>query len=117
MENKEWNLIDLHIHSFAGVDRKGKKDNVVFSYLDFAKIFKNHSLKLISTLGHNKFDLSNYLLCKYISNIYGCNDLPGVELDTNIDDKNELHIVCIFDGKLQKLMNFANIINSKSIEM
>ena len=79
MIEKGWNAVDLHMHTFIGIDGRGNKDNVIFTYCLFEEKIRKHNLKLIATLGHNKIDLVNLSLCKYICKINDCNVLPSVE--------------------------------------
>lgn len=108
-----WNAIDLHMHTFVGIDGRGEKDTVCFTYQIFEEKIRNHELKLIAPLGHNKIDLVNLLLCKYICKINGCNVLPSVELDLKVETIDDLHCVFIFNENLMKMMKFGEYIEKK----
>lgn len=108
-----WNAVDLHMHTFIGIDGKGKKDNVNFTYCLFEEKIRKHNLKLIAPLGHNKIDLVNLLLSKYICKINNCNALPSVELDLKVENIDDLHCVLIFNEDLQKMFKFSNFVEEK----
>ncbi len=108
-----WNAIDLHMHTFVGIDGRGEKDTVYFTYQIFEEKIRNHELKLIAPLGHNKIDLVNLLLCQYLCKINGCNVLPSVELDLKVETIDDLHCIFIFNENLIKMMKLEEYILEK----
>lgn len=113
MIEKGWNAVDLHMHTFIGIDGRGNKDNVIFTYCLFEEKIRKHNLKLIAPLGHNKIDLVNLSLCKYICKINDCNVLPSVELDLKVETIDDLHCVFIFNEDLKKMFEFSNFVDKK----
>lgn len=113
MLEKGWNAIDLHMHTFVRIDGRGENDIVNFTYQIFEEKIRYYKLKLISPLGHNKIDLINLLLCKYICKINNCNVLPSVELDLKIETIDDLHCIFIFNANLKEMMQLEKMIKKK----
>lgn len=113
MLEKGWNAIDLHMHTFVGIDGRGENDIVNFTYQIFEEKIRYYKLKLISPLGHNKIDLINLLLCKYICKINNCNVLPSVELDLKIETIDDLHCIFIFNASLKEMMQLEKMIKKE----
>ena len=93
---KDWNNIDLHSHTREGYDRKGKKDNVAFSYSIFINVILSPSLRLMACTNHNFIHFGQYIVLRYLARMVNCNYLMGVELDSELESNHEpLHIALI----------------------
>lgn len=113
----DWVSIDLHMHTDIGVTRDGRADDVKFSYVDFVKVVQKHDLKLMATTNHNVFVLSNYLALNYLCSIIHRKILPGVEIDSVMDDSTTpLHMVIIFKDGFDANFRFSKFINAKTRE-
>ena len=112
----EWNVIDLHIHTVPGYTRDKKRDDVIFSYVDFYNVIKKHNIKLMAVTNHNYIDIINYILLKHLSKINGTNILMGVELDSNLSMGTSIHIACIFKDKFMPNFLVSKTINNKTEE-
>ena len=109
---KEWNAIDLHMHTLAGVTGDAKKDEVKnFSYVNFLNAIIKNDLKLISITNHNIINMKNYIMCRFLTKIIRTNLLLGVEIDTENSENKNYHIVVIFDENLYNSVKVSDKIN------
>jgi hypothetical protein len=67
----EWNVTDLHIHTSAEYTRYKTRDNINFSYSKFYRAIKKYDIKLMAITNHNCVDITNYILLRHLSKIYG----------------------------------------------
>lgn len=109
---KEWNAIDLHMHTLTGVTGDAKKDEVKnFSYANFLNAIIKNDLKLISITNHNIINMKNYIMCRFLTKIIKTNLLLGVEIDTENSENKNYHIVFIFDENLYNSVKVSDKIN------
>lgn len=99
---KEWNAIDLHMHTVSGMTRDKTKDNVNFNYVLLQNVLEKYQIKLMAVTNHNKIDLVNYILMRHIIKLNNSNILVGVELDTDLKTGAHIHIAAIFEEKFEE---------------
>lgn len=112
----EWNAIDLHMHTVEGVTRDKKSDQINFSYEMFVKVLIKYKIKLAAVTNHNKVDMANFILLKYLANKIDTNILLGAEIDTITDREKPLHIVLISKINFNDNMKMAKQINELTSE-
>ena len=117
--NNEWCAIDLHMHTCEGITGDGSRDKIDnFTYFNYISSLKGNDIKLAAITNHNKIDLVNYLISRFLGKIAGINILFGVELDLEMQCKKlNYHCVAIFDESLNHCLEIKDLINDKTDEM
>lgn len=113
---KEWNAIDLHMHTVSGVTRDKSQDQVNFKYKYLQEVAQKHQIKLMAVTNHNVIDFKNYILMKHLLKIQSSNILMGVELDTNMSVDIPIHIAVIFEESFKHNYEAMKEINKKTEE-
>lgn len=108
---REWNAIDLHMHTCEGITRDKTKDNVKFEYIDLQEAIEKYKLKLLAVTNHNTINIPNYILMRHLAKIQNTRVLLGVELDTNLSVGLPIHIATIFEEDFKSNFNVTNEIN------
>src|SRR5690554_2791341 len=104
------------MHTVEGITRDGTKDHVNFDYLKFVKVLIKYELKLIAITNHNILDFENYVAVNYLGTLLKSKVLPGIELDTTMDNGKPLHLVAIFKDDFSENLKFSNEINDNTKE-
>ena len=107
----EWNAIDLHMHTVAGITRDTTPDIVQFSYELFYNVIEKFQMGLMAVTNHNYIDMTNYILMRYLGHLNNTNILMGVELDSSLSNGKEIHIACIFNDDFEQNYSAAKEIN------
>lgn len=113
---KEWNAIDLHMHTVGGVTRDKSQDQVNFKYKYLQEAVQKHNIKLMAVTNHNIIDFKNFILMKHLLKIQSSNILMGVELDTNMSVDIPIHIAVIFEENFKDNYKAMKEINKRTEE-
>ena len=111
----DWIPIDLHMHTMTGITRDGNSDDVKFTYINFIKAIEDFDLKLMATTNHNLFDIPNFIALNYLCSQLNRKILPGIEIDSVLDDSiTPLHMVIILKDDFKTNYHFSLFINKKT---
>lgn len=123
MKYKEFSKISVHNH-IGGKNSERKIDENydkklsfdVDSALSVIKDAKINDYNLLAITNSNTFNITDYLITKFMAKYYDINILPGIELNISNDEKNKfLHIIIIVDPK-SNIYSFSNDVNNKISE-
>lgn len=123
MKYKEFSKISVHNH-IGGKNSERKIDENydkklsfdVDSALSVIKDAKINDYNLLVITNSNTFNITDYLITKFMAKYYDINILPGIELNISNDEKNKfLHIIIIVDPK-SNIYSFSNDVNNKISE-
>lgn len=123
MKYNEFSKISVHNH-IGGKNSERKIDENydkklsfdVDSALSVIKDAKKNDYNLLAITNSNTFNITDYLITKFMAKYYDINILPGIELNISNDEKNKfLHVIIIVDPK-SNIYSFSNDVNNKISE-